>query len=112
MYLNKNLLESEIPDFPLDEEMVVVSGVGFITPHYNGNEIKKEDLVNSPNHYTSGGIETIKFIKAKLTKEEFIGYMKGNIIKYISRASLKNGNEDYAKASVYMNWLVEENLIG
>lgn len=47
------------------------------------------DMVNSPPHYTSGGIETIDFIAAKLTKEEFIGYLKGNALKYGSRIGKK-----------------------
>ena len=29
------------------------------------------DLVNKPNHYNIGGIETIDIIKAMLTEEEF-----------------------------------------
>lgn len=49
----------------------------------------KHDRVNSPAHYTAGGIETIDFIKAKLTKEQYEGYLLGNIIKYSSRIGLK-----------------------
>lgn len=49
----------------------------------------KHDKVNSPAHYTAGGIETIDFIKAKLTKEQYEGYLLGNIIKYSSRIGLK-----------------------
>jgi len=56
------------------------------------------DNVNHPAHYTVGGIETIDFIKAKLTPEEFIGYLKGNVIKYLSRAPHKGGTEDIEKA--------------
>jgi|TARA_R110000803_G_scaffold87355_4_gene154016 hypothetical protein len=61
------------------------------------------------DHYQKGGIETIDFIKAKLTEEELIGYLKGNVIKYLSRANHKNSTDsDYEKALVYMNWLVQE----
>lgn len=48
------------------------------------------DLVNQPPHYTVGGIETIDFISAKLTKDEFIGYLKGNVLKYGSRIGKKD----------------------
>lgn len=48
------------------------------------------DPVNSPAHYKSGGIETIDYIEAKLTEEEFRGYLKGNMIKYGSRVGLKD----------------------
>ena len=65
------------------------------------------DNVHSPAHYTQGGIETIDFIRAKLTPEEFRGYCKGNALKYVSRAELKNGDEDLRKAGVYLGWAVE-----
>ena len=65
------------------------------------------DNVNSPAHYTSGGIETIDYIEAKLSKEEFIGYCKANIIKYLSRGPLKGKEgEDYRKAQWYCQRLV------
>ena len=71
-----------------------------------------EDRVESPSHYTAGGIETIDFIRAKLTPEEFRGYCKGNIIKYLSRCGRKKSapmGEDVQKAAKYMQWL-EENV--
>ncbi len=49
----------------------------------------KVDMVNHPPHYTQGGIETIDFLQAKLTREEFIGYLKGNVLKYGSRLGKK-----------------------
>lgn len=64
------------------------------------------DIVSSPSHYTDGGIETIDYIRAKLTAEEFRGYCKGNALKYISRAGKKGeAAEDISKAIVYLNWL-------
>jgi hypothetical protein len=52
-------------------------------------EIMTEDKIN-PEHYKSGGIETIEYIEAKMSKEEFYGYIKGNALKYISREGLKS----------------------
>lgn len=65
------------------------------------------DNVNSPNHYTAGGIETIDYIKAKQSPEQFYGYCTGNILKYVSRARFKNNLEDLKKAKVYLDWLIE-----
>lgn len=65
------------------------------------------DNVNHPNHYTQGSIETIDYIKDKLTDEEFRGFIKGNILKYISRERLKNSDEDLRKSNWYLNKLVE-----
>lgn len=67
------------------------------------------DNVNHPEHYKIGGIETIDFIKAKLTPEEFKGYLKGNVLKYASRAGHKNNAvEDAGKLAWYANRLSKE----
>jgi hypothetical protein len=66
-------------------------------------EIEEVDEVNHPPHYLVGGIEVIDYIKAKLTPEEFRGYLKGNVIKYISRADHKNGMIDWGKADWYVD---------
>lgn len=61
----------------------------------------------NPNHYKNGKMDAIDIMKASLTNEEFKGFCKGLIIKYIYRADHKNGLEDYKKAQWYMNKLVE-----
>jgi len=66
------------------------------------------DAIHQPAHYKAGGIETIAYIKAKLTPEQYQGYLVGNVIKYISRYRHKNGVEDLKKARVYLDWLIEE----
>lgn len=72
------------------------------------NPDKLKDDVNSPRHYNTGGdIECIDYIKDFLTKEEFIGYLRGNIAKYMHRWRYKNGLEDLKKAQWYLNKLIE-----
>jgi hypothetical protein len=62
----------------------------------------KIDMVNNPPHYTHGGIETITYIRAKLTPEQYIGYLRGNIEKYNSRIGLKgDSGEDAGKIAWY-----------
>lgn len=65
-----------------------------------------EDNVNHPTHYTDGGIECIEAIEAQLTAEEFRGYLKGNIAKYVWREKHKGGTESLKKAQWYLNRLV------
>ena len=60
----------------------------------------RPDMVNSPPHYTKGGIETIDYIKAKLSPEEYRGYLRGNLLKYASRMGAK-GEDDAGKAAWY-----------
>jgi hypothetical protein len=65
------------------------------------------DLVNHPPHYTDGGIECIEAIEAQLTQEEFRGYAKGNIAKYLWRERHKGGTESLKKASWYLDRLIQ-----
>jgi hypothetical protein len=72
-----------------------------------------QDNVNSPSHYGQGEIEAIDYIKDTLTEEEWIGYLRGNISKYLHRWRYKNGLEDLKKAQWYLNRLtnsMEENV--
>ena len=70
-------------------------------------DIHKNDAVNHPNHYCKGGIECIEAIKASMTPEEFQGYCKGNVEKYVWRWREKAGLQDLKKAQVYLGWLIE-----
>lgn len=71
-------------------------------------EEPKSDPVNHPAHYKVGGIETIQYIKAKLTPEEYRGYLKGNLLKYSSRIGHKGAAQiDAGKAGWYANALVQ-----
>ena len=65
------------------------------------------DSVNHPPHYRQGGIECIDAIRAALTDEEFRGYCKGNVLKYVWRERHKGGTESLKKAQWYMGRLTE-----
>lgn len=58
------------------------------------------------SYYDAGNIETIAIIKAKLTKDQYTGYLMGNILKYASRANWKNDkNRDIEKLKNYSKML-------
>jgi hypothetical protein len=66
-------------------------------------ETERADAVNSPPHYTEGGIETIDFIEAKR-----LGYHLGNAVKYISRCQFKGDRKtDIEKAIWYLERYLE-----
>ncbi len=66
------------------------------------------DAIN-PDHYKVGGIETIDYMRAKSTPEEFEGYLRLSAIKYLSRVGHKNGDHDAARAEEYKKalWFIE-----
>ena len=63
--------------------------------------------VTNPAHYTAGSIECFDAIKASMTKEQFEGYCKGNVLKYVWRYERKNGLEDLEKAEWYLDKLIK-----
>jgi hypothetical protein len=65
------------------------------------------DAVNNPTHY-QGEIECIECIKASMTYEEFKGYLRGNVFKYLWRYNRKNGLQDLEKSQWYINRLHKE----
>ena len=66
-----------------------------------------EDKVNHPLHYTDGNIECLDAIESALTPEEYRGYLKGVIMKYIWRSELKGKPlEDNLKAEFYLKRLI------
>jgi len=67
-----------------------------------------KDKVNNPPHYNTHGIECIQAIQASMSKEEFKGYLKGNVLKYIWRYTYKGKPlEDLKKAEWYLKKLMK-----
>lgn len=67
------------------------------TPRYN-------------SHYKAMAIEPLEIMQTLLTPEEYIGFLKGNIIKYAMRQGTKRGEsaaKDAAKARDYNRLLAE-----
>ncbi|MFC1537147.1 DUF3310 domain-containing protein [Pseudomonadota bacterium] len=69
---------------------------------------EKPDMVNHPPHHTAGGVEAIDVIRAKLTPEQFRGYLLGNILKYSMRCNHKGVfAQDVGKCQWYNDVLNE-----
>lgn len=68
-----------------------------------------DDLVNHPSHYTQGDVECIDAIRSSMSTSEFLGYLKGNVQKYLWRYGQKdNPIQDLEKAQWYLKKLIEE----
>lgn len=73
-------------------------------------EVKEEpekDVANQ-DHYKNQGIEPIEYMRSTFTQDEFRGFLRGNVTKYLARHKDKNGLEDLKKAQVYLGWLIED----
>ena len=68
------------------------------------------DTVSRPHHYNTGKVEAIEAIQESMEPEQFKGYLKGNIMKYLWRYEDKNGMEDLRKAKWDLDRLIGANL--
>lgn len=61
------------------------------------------------NYYDAGEIEVLDIIKAKLTPEQYTGYLLGNTIKYACRLNFKGSTDrDAEKCANYSRWLSDQ----
>jgi hypothetical protein len=70
--------------------------------------MKSDDQQVGGSHYKDLDITPWEVMEAVLTEEEFIGFLKGNVIKYAMRQGKKAGADDDAeKAKHYLAKLDE-----
>lgn len=69
------------------------------------DEEDEMDSQEHPEHYNKTSTECIDYISDILTDEEYRGFLKGNVIKYLHREHYKGGSQDISKARVYLDWL-------
>ena len=58
-------------------------------------------------HYKSKKIQPWDAMEEWMSKEEFVGYLRGNVIKYTARCNDKGGIQDLQKAQHYLTKLLE-----
>ena len=93
-----------------DAALVSFLGYNMLEP-YNPNHATSNQAKHYDEHYASMvGLEPIELMQLVLSYDEFVGFLKGNIIKYTLRAGKKQGEaaeKDVAKAKRYTEWLVK-----
>ena len=66
--------------------------------------------MKQPKYYDGNGLSPIDAMKEGLiSKEEYIGFLKGNVIKYVVRCGKKDDAiSDINKAIHYLNFLKQQ----
>lgn len=83
---------------------------------YHLRDIQVQEEVDNPPHYNKGNVECIEAIESMLTSEEYIGYLRGNSLKYRWRFRYKGKPvADLLKADWYeqrlLNFYTKNNLL-
>ena len=67
-----------------------------------------ENIVKPDRYKGKDGKDLLQlFEESLLTDDEYKGFLKGNVYKYLKRYEHKNGKEDLEKATVYLNKLYD-----
>ena len=67
--------------------------------YHEGSELRKQV---GGDHYSKLAIQPVEYINAN-----GLGYLAGNVVKYVTRYKDKNGLQDLEKAKHYINLLIE-----
>ena len=68
--------------------------------------ITNQERADCPEHYDNI-IQPWEYMQSCMSPEEFRGYMRGNVLKYISRYTKKDGIKDLKKCKDYLEELIE-----
>lgn len=66
------------------------------------------DRQEGGDHYRSKAIQPWDALRAWMSTEEFRGFLRGNVVKYLARCRDKGGLADLKKAAHYLEKLIEE----
>jgi hypothetical protein len=58
-------------------------------------------------HYRTKSIQPWDAMESWMSREEFVGFLRGNALKYLARCNDKGGVEDVKKAQHYIEKLLE-----
>ena len=78
-----------------------------VSIHEGTNGTTANDIQVGGQHYKTMPIQPWDGMESVLSREEFIGFSRGNVIKYSMRAGRKEGSDDANKARHYMMKLRE-----
>jgi hypothetical protein len=102
--VKEKLLKIKKPRTTVKRPRSIVSSPPEVTPEVTpvvGESIKADDYQVGGNHYKDMGVPPWDVLEATLTKSEFIGFLKGNIIKYSMR-QVQRGDIDSNKCRHYI----------
>jgi hypothetical protein len=71
------------------------------------NGTRADDLQVGGTHYKDMAVQPWSVMESVLTPEEFIGFLKGNVIKYSMRQGKKDATDDTNKCRHYQQKLAE-----
>lgn len=105
---NRPVIIDDFGTYWYDDELHILDSNFILSDVKDMGEPPITDLIDNQTHYKNQGIEPIDLMRKNFSKEEFAGFLQGNVLKYMLRYKDKNGLEDLKKAKTYLTWLIKE----
>lgn len=106
--------KSSIDCIPQNEEMTMAGDKSWMEIPYQGDQDKEtprsvhvDDHQVGGDHYRSKAVQPWSAMASWMSPDEFSGFLRGNVIKYVARCNDKGGIEDLLKARHYLDKLIE-----
>ena|SRR5690554_6527299 len=82
---------------------------GQSAPAYDPDDVafSARDRQVGGDHYQNMGLQPWDAMQAWMAEEQFEGFLRDNVVKYIARYDSKGGLEDLRKAQHYLDALIE-----
>jgi hypothetical protein len=94
--------QAEVPQPPIILEYGFVNAKEEFKPSQ-----RADDVQYGGDHYKEMGVQPWAAMESWMSREAFMGFLRGNAIKYLARTEKKGGIEDLKKARHYLDKLVE-----
>lgn len=72
----------------------------------DNNTMDPKNSVTEPPHYKNLAIDTLELMSVNFSDEAYMGFLEGNVLKYVMRYKMKNGVQDLRKAQYYLELLI------
>lgn len=95
-------IPSNTPSEYVEKYQSIINKLNGVEPEHTGGSVNALDRQVSGNHYKDCKIQPIEYIQAN-----GLSYLEGNVIKYTTRHSKKNGKADIEKAIHYLELILE-----
>lgn len=99
---------------PQQEEMTMAGDTAWMKiPHQFSQDketlrsVNVDDHQVGGDHYRSKTVQPWSAMASWMSPDEFSGFLRGNVIKYVARCNDKGGIEDLLKARHYLDKLIE-----
>lgn len=108
----KSLAETQLEVRPETTPKVERIKAVEVVSQLDSKRLDPKDRVTEPPHYKNLAIDTLELMSVNFSDEAYMGFLEGNVLKYVMRYKMKSGVQDLRKAQYYLDLLINRREMG